>query len=187
MKYQINIDPNRYYKKPRYFGCINNSLNNIEELTIEEFAIQVGKKGRAFTRALLRGGRKEENFIQQDFLVLDFDNTISYDAFINRCMEYEIIPIFTYRTFGWSRKEERFRAVFRMDITVTNIYFAKAVNGMLQQLFPEADPKCSDIPRFFLGGKKLIEVNPDACAEIEDIRYALQRYMKIIKENNKRK
>lgn len=100
MKYQINIDPNRYYKKPRYFGCINNSLNNIEE-----FAIQVGKKGRAFTRALLRGGRKEENFIQQDFLVLDFDNTISYDAFINRCMEYEIIPIFTYRTFGWSRKE----------------------------------------------------------------------------------
>ena len=83
-----------------FLSSTTGSLNNIEE-----FAIQVGKKGRAFTRALLRGGRKEENFIQQDFLVLDFDNTISYDAFINRCMEYEIIPIFTYRTFGWSRKE----------------------------------------------------------------------------------
>ena len=82
-KFEINIDTVRYYNKDKVaMGSVNENLEqNVEILSLEEMADEVGNKGRAFTRALLKGGRTSEDFVRQHFLVLDFDGTCTYKMF----------------------------------------------------------------------------------------------------------
>lgn len=185
-KFKINLDPKRYYEKAKVnaFSVNNNLVRNIEELSIEEIAVAVGKNGRAFSRALLKGGRCTENFVQQHFLVLDFDDTISYKEFKKRCEQKRLPFAFTYKTLSYSRKECKFRAVFVMNITVTDQTFAKAMNCLIHKVFPEDDQSCQDIPRMMYGGKGLIDVNYDARIDIMDLVYAAQDYMQETQPGN---
>lgn len=176
-KVAINIDFVGYSKKPESdFGYISNRVvTNVEELSLEDFADQVGNQGKAFTRALVNGGRRKENFVQQKMLVLDFDqepgNEISYDEFCDRCREYNLPFAFTYKTFSCDsrRKYFKFRAVFIMDILLTDVHAAEIANQLLQKIFPESDNSCTDIPRMFYGGKGLIDCNVDARVDVRNI------------------
>lgn len=175
-KITINIDTTGYKEKPENsFGYINNRVaDNIEEMSLSEFADQVGNHGKAFTRAYLKGGRRTESFVQQKLLVLDFDQKeekISYEEFCDRCSEYNVPFAFTYKTFGYDGRKKyfKFRAVFVMDIMITDVRFAKAVNKLFQSLFPEGDTACTDIPRLFFGGKGIIDSNLDARVDVMNI------------------
>lgn len=194
-KYIINIDTKQTREKPRTgsceFGLISNRVaEHIEELSLEKIIDEVGNKGKAFCRALLIGGqRKEENFQRQIFLVLDFDSNPDYEAFKRKCREYNLQYTFTYRTLSWKKEDQRFRAIFVLDEWIENKQTAKAANYLLLKLFDEdsgtlADQNCKDLPRIFLGGKKIIEQNPEARVSIMDIVYAFHDYYRKVKGSN---
>ena len=54
----VNIDTVGYTEKPKSnMGYINTRVvNNVTEISLADFADQVGNQGKAFTRALVREG-----------------------------------------------------------------------------------------------------------------------------------
>lgn len=185
-EFEINFDPKRYYKKKDVrMGSVNYNLaNNTRKVSLEEMADLIGNKGHAFCRALLKDGRKEENFIRQDFLVLDFDGTLAYKEFKERSKKYHLPYAFTYKTLSCTKQDFRFRAVFVMNIPVTEQKFAKAMNELIYRMFPEADKNCQDLPRIMLGGKGIIEKNLEGRLDILHLVYSVQDYMFLIQPRN---
>ena len=185
MNIDVNIDTMAYKKKPVSVYIISTRISkNIENISLEEFIDRVGAQGTAFTRAILKGGRKNENFQKQRLLVLDFDGTLSEKDFQKRCQEYNLSYLFLYRTFSWSREEHRFRAVFLIDRWIEKRELANVANLMLNKIFPEADQACKDLCRIFFGGKKVIDYNLNASLNISDLARATENYIcKISKKN----
>lgn len=189
---KINIDKKGYKSKPNgEFGKISANVSyNRTELTLEDFADQVGNKGKAFTRALLKDGRTAINFVQQRLLVLDFDeepeHMIGYQEFKERCTQYGLPFAFTYKTFSYDgrKKIQKFRAVFVLDSTITDMKFAQAINVLFQKVFPEADSSCTDLPRLFLGGKGLMDTDYDARVNVMNIVHMAEFHMKKIYKQN---
>ena len=99
----VNIDKYYYTSKKeasKYMGMMSNVVrNNIVDLDLSEIIKRVGKKGCTFTRAILNGATRDECFVKQIFLGLDFDGTIKMEEFRKRCEEYRIPFLFTYKTF----------------------------------------------------------------------------------------
>ena len=48
---------------------------------------------------------------------------------------------------------------------------------MLRELFYEADPNCFEVSRIFLGGKNLIEFNPDGVFQVDTLSYHFQKFL----------
>ena len=97
MNIDVNIDSQTCKSKPPsgIIGIIGTRVSkNIENISLEEFINRVRDKGTAFTRAILKGGRKNENFQKQRLLVLDFDGTLSEKEFKKRCQEYNLSYLF---------------------------------------------------------------------------------------------
>lgn len=60
MNIDVNIDTMAYKKKPVSVYIISTRISkNIENISLEEFIDRVGAQGTAFTRAILRDGRKK--------------------------------------------------------------------------------------------------------------------------------
>ncbi len=184
MKYQkgeiitVNIDNVEYNEKPKgsYIGLISKRVaDNKENITLSEFADRVGNKGTSFVKSLVENGRCKENFVSQKLLILDFDQEInfeiSYEEFCERCTTYNIPYMFTYKTFSCDSRKKffKFRAVFVMEILITSVEFANAVNILFQKLFPEADSACTDVTRLFFGGRGIIEANLEARVDVMNI------------------
>lgn len=180
MNIDVNIDSQICKRKPPsgIIGIIGIRVSkNIENISLEEFINRVGEKGATFTRAILKGGRKNENFQKQRLLVLDFDGTLSEKEFKKRCQEYNLSYLFLYKTFSWSKEERRFRAVFLMDRWVEERELENAANLMLNKIFPEADQACKDLCRLFLGGKQVIDCNLNASLNIVDLARNTENYI----------
>ena len=83
----MNINVDKYYytskeEAKKHMGMMSNVVsNNIIDLDLNEIVKRVGKKGCTFTRAIVDGGTGDDRFVQQRFLVLDFDDTIEMEEF----------------------------------------------------------------------------------------------------------
>lgn len=154
------------------------------DLDLSEIIKRVGKKGCTFTRAILNGATRDECFVKQIFLGLDFDGTIKMEEFRKRCEEYRIPFLFTYKTLSWSEEDYRFRAVFLMDRWISNPNLAKAANYMLAAIFPESDSSCVNLGRMFLGGKGVIEKNLDARIDVVELAREVETYYRVTKGRN---
>ena len=183
---EINIDTKQYRIKPENeWTVINNRVaNNVEDLSLEEIIERVGNKGYAFTRARLYGGRQEENFGRQIFLVLDFDDGMEDAEFRSRCKKYQVPYLFTYRTLSWKKNDNRFRAVFLLDEWIENKKVAKMANVILRGFFPESDKSCIDLSRIFLGGKKVTDIDMEARVTVTGLARSLEEYCKDTKKSN---
>lgn len=185
---EINIDKNYYTNKEvahKYMGMMSNVVGgNKVDLELSEIIKRVGKKGYTFTRAIVNGGTKSECFVKQLFLVLDFDDKIKLEEFKNRCVEYKIPFLFTYKTFSWSETSSHFRAVFLMDRWINNPELAKAANYMLNAIFPEADGACVNLGRMFFGGKGVIEKNLEARINVVELARKMEIYYRVTKGRN---
>lgn len=184
----INIDKNYYTSKEeakKHMGMMSNVVsNNIVDLDLSEIVKRVGKKGCTFTRAIVNGATRDERFVQQRFLVLDFDGTIEMEVFKKRCEEYRVPFLFTYKTLSWSEECNRFRAVFLMDRWISNPELAKAANYMLDAIFPESDSSCANLGRMLLGGKGVIEKNLDARINVVELAREVETYYRVTKGRN---
>ena len=191
---EANMDTKQTRDKPQmkidYIRIRNRLKHNIECMPIEEFIHRVGERYTAYGIALLDGnGGKEENFVKQRLLALDFDEKPSYETFVSICNKYNLRYTFAYRTLSWQKTDPRFRAVFVLDEWVTDSRIAKAVTIMLLKMFTEssgaeADEMCKDLSRMFLGGKGIIDQFPENRISVMDVVYAFHDYYRAAKKTN---
>lgn len=185
-KVRIHLSDRHYTKKPgrRELAHIHNDITKkVSEVDIETFAREVGMNGRPFTPALFHGGRKKENFAQEQVYALDFDDGITVEEFLSRAERYQVLPAFIYATYNHSEDAPRFRAVFINDISVGDSQAASVILGLLHKIFPEADKCCKDVSRLYLGGKGLLYLDMDAGIDIKSLSISMQE--KILAEDSK--
>ena len=178
----INIDSTKYKDMTLaslHMGLIADRFKkreSMKDLTIEEITECIGNNGQAFCRALLDGGTDGENFVGQTLLVLEFDGGLKYREFKEKCEKYSLSYAFTYKTLGSCANKKGFAAVFLMDYAIKNPALAKAANVLLKAFFSTVDADCLNLGKYFLGGKGIIEKNPDAKINIVELARNLEIY-----------
>ena len=159
-KYVITIDPTAQRTKPiksdKSIGKISNNLNLVTGLTINEIATIVSQPyGYTWAGAIFNGGPKNENWVSQSAIGLDFDNkeSIIYpEDVIKRLENYSITPQIWYRTFSSSDQLLKFRIMLLLDTEIKDAGHHDVLMKGLKAVFPEADPKCFRRGGFFFAG-----------------------------------
>lgn len=115
--------------------------------------------GYSFTTAALKGA-KESGFVSQQLAVLDIDNsredipvTTVEDA-VKVLSENNIDYSFMYYSFSHSTAVPKFRIVCVLSEAITEPQRAKELNKYLISLFPQSDPSCHNLDRFYYGTDK---------------------------------
>ena len=182
-EFKVSFDPCRYTSKPGRFDIVNindrigHYIRTVNSDDIKAFVRMVGKEGCTFCPATFKDGkedftegkRRKENFEQLQLMALDFDGGISFEEVKSRTERYELPILFAYDTFS-SENHNKFRVVFKNDVSVTDARAARAMLLALTKIFPESDQSCSkDISRIYFGGKELLyyddsipEINPES-------------------------
>ena len=112
---------------PRISRRIGRSVQELSSTDIRKLAEKIGADGHTFCPATFKNGiRKKENFEQQQFFALDFDNKdpdkkVSFEEIKNRADLYEMPVLFAYDTLS-SKEHDKFRVVFLNDAAVSDIY-----------------------------------------------------------------
>ena len=115
---------------------------------MRRFVEQVGVQGHTFCPATFSGGqRKQVSFQQQQFITLDFDNkdskkTITFDDVKSRAEYYDLPILFSYNSMTSKPEHPKFRVVFLNDISIPDRPVAAAMQMVMGNIFPEADPSC---------------------------------------------
>ncbi|MHC5779453.1 hypothetical protein [Nostoc sp.] len=109
--------------------------------------------GHTFIWSYLEGGLTANNFVSSSLLVLDFDNKIAKESTVDsrhisiaqvltRACEYSLEFCFAYTTLSHSDTTHKFRLVFQLQKTVTDVNQFKLLIGQLFVVFPEVDTGC---------------------------------------------
>ena len=89
---------------PRISQRIGRNVRKLSPSDIRLFAEKIGSAGHTFCPATFKNGiRKKENFEQQQFFALDFDNKdqnkkVTFEEIKNRSDLYEMPVLFAYDT-----------------------------------------------------------------------------------------
>ncbi len=159
-KYQITINPTPIKSKPsksdKSIGIIYNNLKIKTGITANEIATIVQQPyGYTWSGGVFNGLVKNENWLSQSVIGLDFDNkeSIIYpEDVIKRLEEYAITPQIWYRTFSSSDELLKFRIMLLLDTEIKDAGHHDVLMKGLKAVFPEADPKCFRRGGFFFAG-----------------------------------
>lgn len=158
LTYKITLDPTPQYHKvsEKQFGIITNHLKLVTGLTINEFATySTSPYSYSWSGGIFNGKICNCNWQEQSVFALDFDKgLITIDDALNRLNTLNIYPQLWYSTFSDSAQLPKFRIVLFFDRPVEHISIHKLIATSLLEIFPEADKKCKNASRIFLGGKK---------------------------------
>lgn len=175
LKVKCMFDRKQYNNKPQGYevGAIQNRLANSQvEIQLQDLAEQLAK-GCTFKPALLKG-RKDEDWIEQQLIGLDFDSGTTIQDEVNRCYKLNILPVFGYTTFSHTEDKHKFRLVFCLDEVITDRTIRdKLVITMVKQIFKNSDEVVFNAGRLFYGGRNLIPLDYDNRINAQDI---LDRY-----------
>ncbi|MGM0947013.1 MAG: hypothetical protein ACQEW9_17700 [Bacteroidota bacterium] len=133
-----------------------NDQFEIEELnSLEEFSKLLSPPySWTWTGGVMPSSRKTKNWQSQQVFGLDFDTGILPEVVISRCEKVKLIPNILYHTFSDTPELRKFRLVFILTTSITEPEGAKNFIKYLLEIFPEADKRCKDLSRMFLGGKE---------------------------------
>lgn len=106
----------------------------------------------AWSPSIFNGCRHEDNFKSSDFAVLDFDKGVTMEEIENRIIEANFTA-FGLPSTSHTPEAHRFRVIFPLSRTVTNLETYRATLLDLMEAFPECDAACKDGARFFFGCK----------------------------------
>lgn len=179
MSVKLNFDHTFLKEKPigRGYGIISNRLaSNTVEMDIQDIAEAVGSRGDTFTAAFDKE-LSADRFISMQLIAIDFDNDkdiVTYAQIVNRSKKYSLEISFAYYTLSSTDEHVRFRVVFMLETAITDVSIAGFLIEMLLRVFPEADQKCKNVTRYFLGGKGLISC-PFGICKINSIVRAGER------------
>lgn len=196
MKLKLYVHNEGFKVKPegKKIGFISTDIINHEvEVTVQELAKQVGELGKTTVLALMNGKRNKENMVEQQVIMIDFDNTKlvkvngKNEKFVTEGSEYTSIQdvlnnefvknnaSFIYKTLSYKENWEKFRVVFVLDRKLTNLDEVYNVYEYLFTIFPNADVACKDSSRIFFGGTETIEINFENNLETESIPFVLKK------------
>lgn len=179
MNINVCLDHERFNKKPdkRTIAAISNRIAQHDTVVeMEEFSKAVGDQGQSFTPAIFNNHkRSRDNFKEMQLFVLDFDGGISYQSVREKCSEFQLDMLFSYKTFSYMEEYEKFRIIFCHEVPIYEKWVASMMLEMFKFLFPEADPSCFEVARIFLGGKGVIEYYPDCTFRLDQLVYLFQR------------
>ena len=178
-KYYITIDPTSQLTKPPKdiitIGKISNSLNLVTGLTVNEVAkFLTYPYCYTWSGGIFNGSICNENWTEQSVIGLDFDNKklkIDIESVIKRFHSLEIYPQLWYSSLSDSDELRKFRVLIFLDQKIQHAkQYHLIVNGLMT-LFPEADHSCSNLGRFFYGGKKshIIHEQPYSTQKLIDV------------------
>jgi hypothetical protein len=159
-KYQITINPTPIKSKPsksdKSIGIIYNNLKIKTGITANEIATIVQQPfGYTWSGGIFNGPVKNENWLSQSVIGLDFDNkeSIIYpEDVIKRLEKYTITPQIWYRTFSSTDQLLKFRIMLLLDTKIKDAGHHDVLMRGLKAVFPEADPKCFRKGGFFFAG-----------------------------------
>ena len=183
---KVSFDKCSYTSKPdnheigRISKRIASSIEFINADNIKSFAHHVGEEGCTFSPATFSNNtRSADTFQQMQFMVLDFDKGISFDAVKNRSERYDLNILFAYDTLS-SKDYDRFRVVFLNNTPIKDKRVAKAMLQALNTIFPEADKSCAkDISKMYFGGKGLLHYDSSIpVIDIESLFRNMTIYLK---------
>ena len=154
-KISLLIDKIEFKKKPIDYEIaqIKQRFNNVEcikELTIEELFDYI-KTGHTFIPAVLKGGTKNENWIQQQLVAIDVDNKekiIPPKEAVLLFKQHKINVLGYYHTFNSTEELPRYRLLFLLDEVITEPNKMKFIVETLNA-FIHGDTACKDLSRMF--------------------------------------
>jgi len=133
--------------------------NEPKSLTAEQL-VDFIEQGCSISPAVLKGGLKAENWIQQQLFFIDIDNNnkkvppmLICEA-IEICINNEIEPLLYYESYSHTDSNPKFRLVFAMDEPIFEEWKRKIIIETLISLFPQADTSCTNADRIFFGTNK---------------------------------
>lgn len=193
----LNLDSIGFDRKPtgKEIGAIQNRLdNNISTIDIEEFAKAVALEGRTFKAAAVEG-KTNHDWLSQDIFAIDIDNEygkrekehpyLSMEDAYKRCEKYNVMPIFIYPSFSSTPEFNKYRLVFRVPTTVTDLRVRRFMILALMEIFPERDKSCIDAARTFFGGyQELYKFDPKATINPLDLNFSIFQYLNDTKKTN---
>lgn len=181
-KYEIvvHLDEQEFTEKPHdeMVARISNRITKRRvKISLEDFSHYVGERGVTFARALFKGKRNTDFFEEQVLFAVDVDKKLSYQEFMKRSENYDILPFLVYDTFSATAEQEKFRAVYLMETVIEKKKLAELFNVMMIKVFPESDQTCRDVTRMFYGGKGIKYFNERNVLNIERLVVAFQTEM----------
>ncbi|EGO5849087.1 TPA: hypothetical protein IUW29_001419 [Enterococcus faecalis] len=143
----------------------NTILNNLREITIQEFAEELSVNGKTVVLAELSENKlsKMTKIIGQELVMLDFDNKDENNLYTIEDLEADSFmqenASFIYRTFSDLFSEvDKFRVVFHLDKLVTENQEIEQIYQDLFKKYPQADSSVGQTSRLFFGSNSGYEV-----------------------------
>ena len=176
LEFKLHLHNKGYKAKPsgKEIGLISKEITSeVTTITPAELALKVGQEGHTTVLATMNGKRNKFNMIQQQVLMIDFDNTeiidgkkkkttgSSYTSIMDMiCDPYiQKNASFIYKTLSHKDSWEKFRVAFILDKPMTKIEEVYGAYDFLLNKYPNADKACKDPSRLFFGGTEYITVN----------------------------
>ena len=177
---KLCIDTTMFEYKPTSNDTakIKTRLNNpssIKDVTLTELFNCIAI-GNTFCPAVLKGGTRNENWVQQELVAIDIDNEdtgeiLTIDKAITLLKEHNINPIGYYHTFNYTVSKPKFRLLFLLNEPIYEADKMKFIIETLIDFIPQTDKSCKDLSRLFYGtNKETIILDPSTKITYEDIR-----------------
>lgn len=155
------VKPDQYKVKK----ISNTIMNNLREITIQEFAEEIAVNGKTTVLAELSENKlsKMTKIIGQELVMLDFDNKDENNLYTIEDLEQDTFmqenACFIYRTFSDLFSEvDKFRVVFQLDKLVTENQEIEQIYQALFKKYPQADTSIGQTSRMFFGSNSGYEV-----------------------------
>ena len=171
MTHKVLMDNVSFNRKPtdREIGAIQNRLpNQAQEMKIEDIAAAL-VAGRTFKPNYMTG-RSQDTFVSSTLIAIDIDNKgkeleecgyVSIEKFLHDSSMSTLQPAIVYTTFSHTEECHKYRAIFQIGRTVTNLNELKAIGRALKAEYPYADAKVSAVHPIY-GGRNLVKLNKKA-------------------------
>lgn len=169
----VMLDPREYKEKPKDFiRAIQGSVRkcSISVRTLAEKLVH----GSTMRPGVLEGGRKQQDWKQQQIFALDFDNGSDPDEVYRKSVSMGLTPAFLYPSFSDTPEHRKFRIVFVTQNAITNMTSRDKIQATLMGVLGDSDPTCCNRDRIYFGGKSGVSgiMHPDYQARI-DAEYVL--------------
>lgn len=143
----------------------NTILNNLREISIQDFAEELAVNGKTVVLAELSENQlsKMTKIIGQELVMLDFDNKDENNLYTIEDLEADSFmqenASFIYKTFSDLFSEvDKFRVVFHLDKLVTENQEIEQIYQALFKKYPQADSSVGQTSRLFFGSNSGYEV-----------------------------
>ena len=166
-KHSVCIHPGTYSSKPKKFaGYISAQIaKHSVDIYVEELASALGC-GQSWTPSTFHNNKRTlETFKQMSVIAVDIDKwNVELTDILQVCANHDISPIIVHESFSSTAKARKWRVIFQLENSITNIDEAYHAIGVLAAIF-NADPSCVEPARFLYGTTtdKIHIVEPDAC------------------------